>query len=434
MERVISGIGIFVMLGIAYGLSKNRQRVDFRLVVWGLGLQALFTLLVLGIPALGVPGVLGFLFVWANNFFLSVIEYTDKGSAFIFGPLMDPEKSQGFIFAVKVLPSIIFFSSLMAIGYHLGIMQKVVRVLALVMQKTMRTSGAETLSTAANIFVGQTEAPLMIKPYVRTMTKSELLTVMAGGMANAAGGVMVAYVSMLHKFVPNIAGHLMTVSVLTAPATLVIAKTMLPETEKPLTQGETRLEEEVVGDANIIEAAARGASEGMSLAFNVGAMLIAFIALVAMLNGLLGWFGGVLQFDSWGAAWVPELLRTEGKVTLSLQVIFGWLLSPIAFVMGVPWNEAAVVGALLGEKTTLNEFVAFLHLAELGDKLSPRSLIIASYALCGFANFSSIAIQIGGIGSMAPERRSDIARLGIYALIGGTLATFMSACFAGLVI
>jgi CNT family concentrative nucleoside transporter len=434
MERVMSGLGIFVMLGIAYSLSKSRKNIDFRLIVWGLGLQALFTLLVLGVPVLGVPGVLGFLFSWANDFFLSVIEFTDKGSEFIFGPLIDPVKSQGFIFAVKVLPSIIFFSSLMAIGYHLGIMQKIVRGLALVMQKTMRTSGAETLSTAANIFVGQTEAPLMIKPYVKSMTHSELLTVMAGGMANAAGGVMVAYVAMLYKFIPDIAGHLMTVSVLTAPATLVIAKTMLPELEKPLTQGQTQLKEEAIVDANIIEAAARGASEGMSLAINVAAMLIAFIALVAMANGLLAWFGGLIHFETWGQGLVPELLKSGDKATLSLQLIFGWVLSPIAFVMGVPWNEATVVGALLGEKTALNEFVAYLHLAELGDKLSPRSMLIASYALCGFANFSSIAIQIGGIGSMAPERRSDIARLGISALIAGTLATFMSACFAGLVV
>lgn len=422
------------MLGIAFALSKNRKAVSKRIVLWGLGLQLLFTVLVLGIPALGVPGVLNFLFTLANDFFLSVINYTDKGSEFIFGPLLDPAKAQGFIFAVKVLPSIIFFSSLMAIGYYLGVMQKVVRALALVMQKSMGTSGAETLSTAANIFVGQTEAPLMIKPYVPTMTRSELLTVMAGGMANAAGGVMVAYVSMIHKFVPNIAGHLMTVSVLTAPATLAIAKTMLPETESPRTQGQTRLAEDENLDANLLEAAARGASEGLTLAFNVGAMLIAFIALVAMVNGVLGWFGGLIHFDSWAQGWVPELLRTEGKVVLSLQVLFGWLLAPLAWVMGVPWQEAPLVGALLGEKTALNEFVAFLHLAELGPHLSERSMIIASYALCGFANFSSIAIQIGGIGAMAPERRSDIARLGIDALIGGTLATFMSACFAGLVI
>ena len=434
MERVISGFGIFVMWGIAYALSNNRRAIPYRLVAWGIGLQALFTVLVLGIPVLGVPGVLGFLFTFANDFFLAVIGYTDQGAEFLFGPLLNPEKAQGFIFAVKVLPSIIFFSSLMALGYYFGILQRVVRGLALIMQKTMGTSGAETLSTAANIFVGQTEAPLMIKPYVATMTRSELLTVMAGGMANAAGGVMVAYVSMLYKFVPGIAGHLMTMSVLTAPATLVIAKTLLPETETPRTQGQTKLKEEEMLDANAIEAAARGASEGLSLALNVGAMLIAFIALVAMANGVLNWVGGIIHFDSWAAAWVPELLKVDGKVVLSLQVLFGWALAPIAWVMGVPWAEAPVVGALLGEKVTLNEFVAFLHLGNLGENLSQRSLIISSYALCGFANFSSIAIQIGGIGSMAPERRSDIARLGISALIGGTLATFMSACFAGLVI
>lgn len=415
-------------------LSTSRKSVDRRLVLWGLILQFLFTLLVLGVPALQIPGVLGFVFHWANDGVNAILDYTQRGTDFLFGPLNNEKQMGGFIFAVRILPTIIFFSSIMSVAYHLGVMQKIVRVFSLAMQKTMRTSGAETLSTAANIFVGQTEAPLMIRPYVAKMTQSELLTVMVGGMASTAGGVLAAYVGMLNGMIPDIAGHLISASVLSAPATLVISKIMLPELEIPQTRGVTNLREELVEDANVIDAAARGASEGLSLALNVAAMLLAFISLVALFNGLLGWLGTLIHFSAWGEFFIPEILRGQKEVQLSLELLLGWAFAPLAWVLGIPWREAPLVGMLLGEKTVINEFVAYLHLAQNGSQLSPRAIVITSYALCGFANFSSIAIQIGGIGGMAPERRSDLARLGLKAMVAGTLATFMTACFAGMVI
>jgi CNT family concentrative nucleoside transporter len=311
-------------------------------------------------------------------------------------------------------------------------MQWVVKGVAWVMMRTMRTSGAETLSAAGNIFMGQTEAPLLIKPYVKTMTLSELHAVMTGGFATVAGGVMAAYVGMLLFYFPDIAGHLMAASVMSAPAALVFAKLMLPEKEVPQTRDTLHARVEKI-DANVIDAAARGAGEGLSLALNVGAMLLAFIALVALLNAFIGWFGGLvglsgaLQDAGWLAAGQP----------LSLNWLLGRLLSPLAWAMGVPWQDATTVGALIGAKTVLNEFVAYLQLSNLlatGADLSPRSVIIATYALCGFANFSSIAIQIGGIGGLAPNRRSDLARIGLRAMIAGTLASFMTATIAGMLI
>jgi CNT family concentrative nucleoside transporter len=307
----------------------------------------------------------------------------------------------------------------MAVLYHLGIMQKAVKGVAWVMQRTMRTSGAETLTAAGNIFVGQTEAPLLIRPFVERMTVSELMAVMTAGFATVAGGVMAAYVGMLVGTFPDIAGHLMAASVMSAPAALVVAKLMVPESGQPETAG--TLEISVARpDVNVIDAAARGASEGLHLALNIGAMLIAFIAFIYMFNGILGWAGG--------------LVGLEG---LTLETILGWLLAPLAWIMGVPWADAPVVGSLMGVKTVLNEFFAYLQLGSMlagPHDLDPRSIVIATYALAGFANFSSIAMQIGGIGSLAPSRRHDLARIGLRAMIGGSIAAFMTATVAGMIL
>ncbi|MFC1523067.1 NupC/NupG family nucleoside CNT transporter, partial [Elusimicrobiota bacterium] len=323
-------------------------------------------------------------------------------------------------FAFQVLTTIIFFASLISILYYLGIMQRIVLVFAKIMHKTMGTSGAETLSASANIFVGQTEAPLLIKPYVKDMTDSELLCIMIGGMATVAGGVMAAYVGMLKDYFPDIAGHLLAASVMSAPAAIAIAKIILPETGKPKTAGMLQI---TYNDPsiNVIEAAANGATTGLKLALNVGTMLIAFMGLLALANGIIG-----------GAF---DLIGLSG---MSLEKILGWIFSPLAWVMGVPWKDCAVIGQFMGEKTVLNEFVAYLHFAQYmrlnPDALEPRSVIIATYALCGFANFLSIGIQIAGIGGIAPERKKDLAKLGIAALIGGSLAAFMTATIAGILI
>lgn len=432
LERGQSLLGIVVFILFAWLISVNRRAVDWRVIAWGLGLQFVFALLILKTA----PGV--WFFQQMNDVFTNLIGYTTEGARFIFGNLvlnnvpvgtaagpMSPVSgtgawaNTGAFFAFNVLPTIIFFSSLMTLLYYLGVMQAIVKVFAWVMLRTMRISGAESLSAAGNIFVGQTEAPLLVKPYVKTMTVSELHSVMTGGFATVAGGVLAAYVGMLVAYFPSIAGHLIAASVMSAPAAVAISKLMYPETEEPATRGEIRVELEKV-DANAIDAAARGASEGLFLALNVGAMLLAFIALLALLNGIVGWAGGLFGFAG-----------------LSIQLILGWIGAPIAWLMGTPWKDALEVGVLIGEKTALNEFVAYLHLAELlqgGADLSARSVVIATYALCGFANFSSIAIQIGGIGGLAPERRSDLSRIGLRAMIAGTLASFLTACVVGLLL
>jgi CNT family concentrative nucleoside transporter len=340
---------------------------------------------------------------------------------FLFGDLAKPSgQNLGAYFAFGVLPTIIFFSSLMAVLYHLGIMQRVVKGMAHVMQRTMGTSGAETLSAAGNIFVGQTEAPLLVRPFVDKMTISELMAVMTGGFATVAGGVLAAYVGMLRGVFPDIAGHLLSASIMSAPAALVIAKVMIPEPNPELSETYGGVKHELKSeDANVIDAAARGASEGLGLALNVAAMLLAFIALISLVNALLGWGGG--------------LLGLEG---LTLEGLLGAVLAPLAWLMGVSWADAAAVGELMGLKTVLNEFVAYLRLSTmLGEgALEPRSVIIATYALSGFANFSSIAIQIGGIGGIAPGRRSDLSRLGLRAMIAGSIAAFMTATVAGMLV
>lgn len=416
MEKYIGIVGMFVMLGIAYLICKkeDRKHINMRVVIAGIALQLIFALIILKTPA-------SVAFDYANDAVMALLGYTNKGSEFIFGQMMDFNKS-GFIFAVQVLPTIIFFSSLMTVLYYLGIMQMIVNVVAKSMVKTLKTSGSETLSAAANIFVGQTEAPLVIKPFVEKMTKSELMAVMTGGMATVAGGVMASYVGLLRNDIPTIAGHLMAASVMSAPAALVMAKIMVPETEISETAGETVVLESEKMDANIIDAAARGAGEGLTLALNVAAMLLAFIALIAMVNGILG-----------------GITEALGMTRLSLEMIFGWVFAPLAFLMGVPWADAAAIGSLLGEKTMINEFVAYSHLANMlngseGTVISQRSAIIATYALCGFSNLSSIAIQIGGIGGIAPSRRGDLAQLGIRAVIAGSLACFMTATIAGMLV
>lgn len=406
MEKAMSLIGLIVMIAIAYGFSTSRRNIKWKTVLVGIGLQLFFALIILKTPY-GRD-----VFEGAKDVFNAILGYTMEGSAFLFGDLTKPAKV-GWIFATMVLPTIIFMSSLMSVLYHVGLMQKIVEWTAKIMMKTMGTSGAESLSAAANIFVGQTEAPLVIKPFVDTMTKSELMALMTGGMATVAGGVLAAYVGLGVD-----AGHLLAASVMSAPAALAVAKLMVPETEESLTKGVVNIDLPKT-HANLIDAAAAGAGEGLTLALNVGAMLLAFIALVAMFNGLLGLVGG----------WV-------GFPQLSFELIVGYLFAPFAFLMGVAWEDCIQVGVMLGKKTVLNEFVAYLDLqaAIQAGSISQRSITIATYALCGFANFSSIAIQLGGIGGIAPSRRKDLAKLGIQSLIGGTLACFMTACIAGLLI
>jgi concentrative nucleoside transporter, CNT family len=437
-QRLLSILGMVVMLLLAWLLSVDRRVVQWRIILWGMGLQLAFALFILKTP-MGVA-----IFAALNDVVLALLQFTNEGARFLFGNLVEwtvpvsaPDGTIGLVaetgasFAFSVLPTIIFFSSLMTVLYHMGIMQGAVRAMAWVMMRTMGTSGAETLSAAGNIFVGQTEAPLLIKPFIERMTMSELMAVMTGGFATVAGGVMAAYVGMLVFFFPDIAGHLLAASVMSAPAALVVAKLMYPEQGEPVTRSSLRIDVPSE-DANVIDAAARGAGEGMTLAFNVGAMLLAFIALIAMFNAILGlvagWLGIETVLQGWGALAAGQ--------SLTLEIILGWLLAPLAWVMGVPWTDAVAVGSLLGIKTVANEFVAYLRLADLlaADALSPRSVIITTYALAGFANFSSIAIQIGGIGGIAPSRRSDLSRIGLRAMIGGTLAAFLTATIAGILV
>jgi len=384
-------------------------------VGWGFVLQFSIAILILGIPVWGVPGVLGFLFSFINSAVDRLLSFSDEGAAFVFGSLMSPDK-HGYIFAFRALPTILFFSALVAVLYHVGVLQRVVGWMSKLMVRTLRTSGAESLAAAANVFVGQTEAPLLVKPFLSRMTRSEIFAVMVPGMASVAGGVLAAYVGLLHDQLPSIAGHLVTASVMSAPAGLLIAKVMVPETQVPLTMGGVEIPVERP-DTNVIEAAARGASEGMALALNVAAMLVVFIALIAMANFTLGW--------------VSTLMGASEP--LSFQQILGFCFAPLSWLMGIPWSEAPLVGQWLGEKVVLNEFVAYVHMAQAKAALSERSLVIASYALCGFANFASIGIQIGGIGAMAPSKRGELAQLGIRCMIGGNLATFMTAAIVGLI-
>jgi CNT family concentrative nucleoside transporter len=413
--------GLSVLIFIAWLFSNNRGAVDWRLIATGIGLQIAFATLVLMVP--GGRDVFDAL----GHGFVRLLEFVKAGSNFIFGSLMDTEQF-GFIFAFQVLPTIIFFAALMGVLYHLGVMQFIVRIMAGAITKVMRVSGAETTSVCASVFIGQTEAPLTVRPYIARMTESELITMMIGGMAHIAGGVLAAYVGMLGGGDPEqqlfYAKHLLAASIMAAPATLVIAKLLIPETAEPLTRGTVKMEVEK-NTSNVIDAAAAGAADGLRLALNIGAMLLAFIALIALINWPLTWVGEVTGLAEW-----------LGRPT-DMATLLGYLLAPIAWVIGVPWEDATTVGGLIGQKVVLNEFVAYMQLAEIvngnveGVVLSDQARLIATYALCGFANFSSIAIQIGGIGGLAPERRQDLARFGLRAVLGGTLATLMTATIAG---
>ncbi len=405
MERFIGIIGILVLLGIAFAMSNNRRRLNWRLIFWGLSLQLLFALFILKTP-IGQP-----FFGAVDLVIKKLLSFSDAGSDFLFksfgtgvveAPLMN--------FAFRVLPTIIFFSSLMAILYYLGIMQVIVKFIAKIMEKTLKTSGAETLSVSANIFVGQTEAPLMIRPFVKGLTQSEIMAIMVGGFATVAGGVMAIYVKILSD-VPGIAGHLMAASIMSAPAALVVAKIIYPETEIAATADDDTVHVEKIDD-NAMEALARGATSGLQLAGNVAAMLIAFVALIAMVNALLGFVG------------------------VTLQEVLGLIFKPLAWTMGIPWEEAGIMGTLMGEKLVLTELIAYADLSELRNTggISDRTAIIASYALCGFANFASIGIQIGGLGGIAPSRRKDFAKLALKAMFGGAIASWLTATIAGILI
>ena len=419
--------GLAVLVGIAFVFSNDKRAVSWKLVGTGVALQIVFATIVLKLP-LGRD-----VFNTIALGFVKLLDFVRVGSEFIFGTFMDTSKF-GFVFAVQVLPTIVFFASLTGVLYHLGVMQQIVKGMAWVITKVMNVSGAETTSVCASVFIGQTEAPLTIKPYIERMTQSELMTVMIGGMAHIAGSVMAAYVGLLGGDDPVqkqfFAKHLLTASVMAAPATLMLAKILVPETQEPLTRGTVKLEVEKT-TANVIDAAATGAGDGLRLALNVGAMLLAFIALIALLNAPIQWFGGHAWGDG-GSSINAWLSANAGRpVELSLQTIFGWVLAPLAWLIGVPWQDANLVGSFIGEKVVINEFVAYVDMSKHLGQMTQQSQLIATYALCGFANFSSIAIQIGGIGGLAPNRRADLARLGLRAVLGGSLATFMTATIAG---
>jgi CNT family concentrative nucleoside transporter len=468
MERFTALIGFFGILVIAYLLSTDRKAIKWRPVFWGLVLQIVVAIFVLkgreiaqALSGIALPletwgaavifivvaivvaqiakrigpgarkglwiafgvfslylflafNLLAYMFETMKHVVNSLIGYTQEGSKFVFGELGAQNSKLGFVFATQVLPTIIFIASIFAILYYLGAMQLVVKFFAKIMSRFMGASGAESTSVAASIFMGQTEAPLTIRPFLPDMTRSELMTIMTAGMAHISGGIMAAYVLVAKVDVI----HLLTAVIMTAPGAIMMAKIIVPETEKPLTGGDV----EVIvpkQDVNVIDAAGRGAIEGLHLSLNVAGMLIAFIALVALVNGIFGWVHGY-------AGWFP----------VSLDVLLGWIFAPIAWAMGVVWKDASTVGNLLGTRMVLNEFVAFARLGEpgVGSSLDPRSFVITTYALCGFANFSSIAIQIGGIGSLAPTRRGDLARLGMRAMFAGTLANFLTATIAGVLL
>ncbi len=410
--RFVGILGILAILGIAYLLSTDRKAIKPRLVAWGLGIQMGLAVFILMTP-IGQA-----LFKGLGDIVSKILHYSDDGASFIFGRLVTDMDTFGFIFAFKVLPAIIFVGALMNIAYYLGIMQFVVSIVAKLMVKTLGTSGAESLSAVGTVFVGQSEAPLLIKPYIGEMTKSELMAIMTGGMATIAGSVMAAYIGMLGE---EWAPHLLAASIMGAPAGLVLAKIMVPETEEPKTKGEVKMDVEKT-ESSVVEAAAKGALDGMHLAFIVGALLIAFIALIALINGVLG------------------LITLPNGTQLSMQLILGYVFSPLTFLMGVPMEDVRTVGALIGQKIVLNEFVAYSELSNIikgqlaGVTLTPQGITIATFALCGFANFSSIAINIGCIGGIAPERRGELAVLGPRAMLAGALASCLTATIAGLLV
>lgn len=406
MTRFNGAIGLVLIMVCAYAFSARRAAIQRRVILWGLTLQFAFAFLVLKTGA-------GKVFYAVSLFVNALLNYTTAGSTFVFGDKLGIKTDQfGVIFAFQILPIVIFICSIFAILYYLGVMQVFVKAMAVIMQRFMGTSGAESTCVAASIVMGQTEAPVTIRPFLERLTESELFTVMVSGMAHVSGSVMAAYVAIAGVSI----SHLLTAVIMTAPATIMLAKMFVPETGVPETAGTVKVEVERQG-VNLIDAAARGAGEGLHLALNIAAMVIAFLALVALVNGGLGWIHGHVS-------WVPA----------SLQQILALLFAPVAWSLGVDWNDCATVGKLLGTRMALNEFVAFVDLGKVKDMLQPRSFTIATFALCGFANLSSIAIQIGGIGALAPSRKSDLARLGLKAMLVGTLANFMSAAIAGILL
>ena len=405
MERLTAFIGIFTLLGIAFLLSDNRKAINLKTVLSGIGLQFFLAFFILGTP-FGEP-----IFRSLDNAITTLVSFSDSGSTFLFKSYVSGSVHPSLEnFAFRTLPTIIFFSSIISVLYHFGIIQKIVRVFAKIFQKTMFISGTESLSVSANIFLGQTEAPLMVRPFVNKMTKSELMAVMTGGFATAAGGILAIYVSWLSD-IPGIAGHLLTASVMSAPAALVIAKIIYPEVDKSNTMGDLNVDIEQT-TTNAMEALGNGATSGLKLAANIAAMLIAFLSFVAMINYFL------LFFDT------------------SMEAILGFIFKPLAWTMGVPWSEAGILGMLMGKKIVLTELIAYGDLQKIiaEEQISERTAIIASYALCGFANFGSIGIQLGGIGSMAPDRSKDLAKLVTKAMFGGALASWLTATIAGMIL
>jgi concentrative nucleoside transporter, CNT family len=403
MGRFTGVLGLLTMLALAYLFSTNRRAIKLKTVAWGLGLQIALAYLVLR-RTYGQE-----LLSSAGNGVKKLLSYAFAGSEFLFGELGKQQSSIGFIFAFQVLPTIIFVAALFALLYYLGVMQVIIRAMAWVMQRFMGASGAESLNVAASIFMGQTEAPLTIRPFLPDLTQSELMTIMTSGMAHVSGGIMAAYIAFGVE--PR---HLLTAVIMTAPGTLLVSKMLVPETEQPKTMGVVRVEN-AERDSNFLAAIARGTSEGLGMAVNVGAMLVAFLALIALTNGIMG---GVHNWVSW--------------FPTSLQQIFGWAFAPVAWIIGVPWHDCAQIGNLLGTRMVVNELVAFSFLGPMKGALDPRSFTIATFALCGFANFGSIGMQIGGIGALAPNQKSQLAKLGIRAMLAGTMANLMSASIVGM--
>src|SRR6266436_5763456 len=413
MGRFTGVLGLLTMLGLAYAFSTNRRAIRLKTVAWGLGLQFVFAVFVLKIDAGRA------VFQWAGDKVTKLLGYAYAGSHFVFGDLANPSSSLGY-FAFGVLPTIIFIAAFFAVLYHYGIMQFIIKIAAVIMMRVMGASGAESLNVAASIFMGQTEAPLTIRPFLPDLTRSELMTVMTSGMAHVSGGIMAAYIAF--GIEPK---HLLSAVIMTAPGTLLMAKMLVPETEKPKTAGRVVMsedEEKTEKEENLLGAVARGTTDGLHLALNIAAMLISFLALIALTNGIMGgihnWLG------SHGIFWFPE----------SLEKIFGVLFAPIAWVIGIPWHDCGTIGNLLGTRMVLNELVAFSMLGPMKAALDPRSFTIATFALCGFANLSSIRIQIGGIGALAPNKKGELARLGIRAMLAGTMANLMSASIAGMLL
>jgi CNT family concentrative nucleoside transporter len=410
MGRLAGLLGMAAILALAWLFSTDRKAIRLKTVAWGLGLQFAFAVFVLRFE----PGRL--LFQKAGDAVNRLLSFAFAGSEFVFGELGRKGSSLGFYFAFQVLPTIIFIAAFFALLYHLGVMQLLIRAAAWVMTRVMGASGAESLNVAASIFMGQTEAPLTIRPFLDKLTKSELMCVMTSGMAHVSGGIMAAYIAF--GIEPK---HLLSAVIMTAPGTLLMSKMLVPETEKPLTAGRVEMPP-MEKEANFLGALARGTGDGLHLAINVGAMLISFLAMLALVNFLIG--GAHTWLAGHGMAWFPA----------SLQQVFGWVFAPVAWLIGIPWHEAAAIGNLLGTRMVVNELVAFQQLSTMRGSLDPRSFTIATFALCGFANFSSIGIQIGGIGALAPGQRGQLARFGIRAMLAGTMANLLSAAIVGMLL